>query len=374
MKATGFNAFKVSFNRQSKSLLSPIGVAVFLALTLLTGSTSLHAGKPAPKLPKLDSVLCSGLGGTWTLNTCTIAEGAWGQATASFVIPSYVSLVIQGDGTPPESPTEPYLPCTFVLGFGVTLQNDGFIHVQTTGDLGFCNLGTLKNAGSLEVANVSLDGTANTGMANLAMIANSGTITVNNVGGYYSIGILNLPHIPAEFSPYTFDTILPTLTNSGTVIIENSGERSTGILNAGAISNAGNITISADIFGNYGLDNGGTFTNEVSGTLVNFFGDPTLLPPTMNAPTYGVVNFDGTMLNYGSVTNKGVIGTDGWAMLTFGTLDNYGVLYQSGGVLVNYGTVHNWGQILTDGSPDYPHNEGICENLPSEDGTAGSGC
>jgi hypothetical protein len=98
------------------------------------------------------------------------------------------------------------------------------------------------------------------------------------------------------------------------------------------------------------------------------------VPPDVYAPTYGVANFDGTMINYGSVTNNGVIGTNGWAMLTYGTLDNRGVLYQSGGVLVNYGTVRNWGAILTNGWPDYPHNEGICVNMPNEDETWGSGC
>jgi hypothetical protein len=286
-----------------------------------------------------------------------------------------VSLVIQGDGVPPEaSPGDPIIACTFAIGFGVTLENYGLIRIETTSDLGLCNIGTLNNFGNLQVGNFSQTGQPNIGMINVARITNSGTITVNNVGGFYSTGIYNLPHIPEGESPWVFDTILPTITNSGTIVIGNNGDESTGIRNEGAISNAGNITVSADIVGNYGLDNEGTFTNEAAGTLVNYFGDPLLVPPVNEAPTYGVANFDGTMINYGSVTNRGVIGTNGWAMLTYGTLDNYGVLFQSDGVLVNYGTVHNWGGILTDGSPDYPHNQGVCENLLNDDGTMGSGC
>jgi hypothetical protein len=255
MKAIGFNAGNERLNRQTMNFLSPFRVAVFLALALLIGTASLHAAKPAAKLPKLDSGLCSELGGMWESGTCTIAGGSWGQATYSFVIPSNVSLVLQDDGAPPESSTEPVIPCTFVLGFGVTLENNGLIRIETTGDTGFCNLGTLKNSGSLEVRNVAGEGQGSMGLVNLATISNSGTITVNNLGGFYSIGIMNLPHIPADDSPWTFDTILPTITNSGTIVIENNGDRSTGIRNEGALSNTGNITVSAGIWGNYGLSN-----------------------------------------------------------------------------------------------------------------------
>jgi hypothetical protein len=200
-------------------------------------------------------------------------------------------------------------------------------------------------------------------------------MTVNNLGGLYGVGIWNAPHIPEDEAPWTFDTILPTITNSGTILIENNGVASTGIRNEGALANAGNITVSVDIVGYYGLANEGSFTNEASGTLVNYYGDPSLVPPTVSAPTYGVGNFGGAMINHGNVTNEGVIGTDGFAMLTYGTLDNYGVLFQSDGVLVNYGTVRNWGQILADGLPDYPHNRGICVDMPNADETAwGSGC
>lgn len=356
------------------NVFSPLRISVLLMLALSLGPVSLYAEKPAAKLPKLDSGLCSELGGTWNVDTCTIAPGSWGQANSSFIIPDKLSLVIQGDGMPPASSADATMGCTFVVGFGVTLENYGLIRVETTGDFGFCNLGTLKNSGNLEVANVSQEGQSGIGMFNVATVANSGTITVSNFGGFYSMGIYNFMHVPEDLSPWTFDTILPTITNSGTIVIENDGEHSTGIRNEGAISNAGNITVSAGIVGNYGLGNEGVFTNEVSGTLVNFFGDPTLVPPTIQAPTYGVANFDGTMINHGSVVNEGVIGTNGWAMLTFGTLDNHGVLFQSGGVLVNYGTVHNWGAILSEAYPDYPHNEGICENLANDDGTAGTGC
>lgn len=379
MKTNGFNAVNASFKRQCMSVFSPFRVGIILSLALLMGPVSPCAAKPVAKVPKLDSTLCPQLGGTWEVNTCTIAGGNWGQATSSFLIPGNVSLVIQGDGAPTESPPEnPTIPCTFVLGFGATLQNDGLIRIETTGDWGFCNLGTLDNAGSLEVGNIWVEDPnvigGNIGIFNAARITNSGTITVRNLGGFNSTGIWNLPHIPEDASPWAFDTILPTISNSGTILIENNGDGSSGIDNEGAFSNAGTITVSAGIVGLYGFSNMGAFTNEASGILVNYYGDPSLVPPVYEAPTYGVANFDGTMINYGSVTNEAVIGTNGWAMLTYGTLDNRGVLFQSDGVLVNYGTVHNWGAILTDGSPDYPHNEGVCENLPNEDGSTGTGC
>jgi len=377
MNAIGFDSGNERFGRQTKHLLSPLGIGILVSLALLMGSAPLYAGKPVTKLPKLNSVLCPVLGGTWDLNTCTIGGGAWGQATSDFMIPDDVSLVIQGDGAPPESPTEPYLRCTFVLGFGVTLENAGLIRIETTGDFGFCNLGTLKNSGNLEVANVSPVDVPTWGMFNLATIDNSGTITVRNFGGRESVGIFNFEHVPEDIRPFPFDTILPTITNTGTIVIENVGERSTGILNYGALSNAGNITVSADIVGLYGLSNqGGAFTNEATGTLVNHYGDPALITVPLNQiPTFGVANFYGTMINYGTVINEAVIGTSGWAMLTFGTLNNHGVLFQSDGVLVNYGTVNNWGAIRSDGTPDYPHNQGVCIDLPNEDQTTwGEGC
>lgn len=322
----------------------------------------LHAGKP---LPRLNSTLCASLGGTWTVNTCTIADDAWGQATSSFMIPSPVSLVIQGSGSVPD-----VSECTFLLDFGVTIENQGTIRVETSGVLGFCNLGTLMNSGTIFVAN-----TANNswGIVNLATITSSGTITIATSGGWYSVGIWNLPHLPD--APYDFDTILPTITNSGTITIENNGDSSTGLVNEGAVSNTGTITVSAGIFGNYGFDNSGTFTNEVSGTLANFYGDPYVDPEDpYDIPTYGLANFDGTMINYGTVTNEGAIATNGWAMLTYGVLHNYGILLQTDGVLVNYGTVHNWGLIDSDGDPDYPHNRGICINEDDGYGNVGSGC
>lgn len=374
MQATMSNAGKVSIRTPSMNFLPRCGVAVFFALTLVLAPVSLYAGKPAPKLPRLDSGLCVELGGAWETDTCRIAPGAWGQANASFAIPDKTSLVIQGDGMPPES-SEATIGCTFAVDFGVTLENYGLIRIETTGFWGFCNLGTLKNHGNLEVANVPPEGFPNFGLVNLATVNNFGTITVSNSGGLEGVGIFNFEHLPEDISPFPFETILPTITNTGTIVIENVGEHSTGILNYGALSSAGTITVSADIVGLYGLSNQGAFTNEVTGTLVNHYGDPTLIAvPLTQVPTYGVANFNGTMINYGTVINEAVIGTNGWAMLTFGTLNNHGVLFQSGGVLVNYGTVNNWGDILSDGDPDYPHNQGVCIDLPNEDGTSGWGC
>jgi hypothetical protein len=374
MNVIGTNTGCKKCSTQAVNFLSPLRVGILLSLTLMfaIGSMSLYAGKPTVKLERLDAGLCAELNGTWdqALGTCTIGGGDWVQATTSIRIPDRVSLIIQGDGVPPESDMDLYLPCTFTLGFGFTLENQGLIRIETTGDGGFCNLGTLNNSGRLEVGNPVDGGFYNTGLLNAATINNSGTIAVQN-GGVGTVGIFNGPHIPEDISPGAFATILPTITNSGNIIIENDGGYSTGILNWGALSNAGNITFSAAISGTYGLNNGGTFTNEASGTLDNFYGD---VDTEGGESTYGIYNSDGTMINYGHVTNEAVIFTHGWAMLTYGTLDNYGVLYQSGGVLVNYGTVQNWGLIGTDGWPDYPHNQGVCTDMENGDGTFGSGC
>lgn len=341
---------------------SRLFIVVLAAACLVPGV--LHAGKP---LPRLNSSLCASLGGAWANNTCTIADGAWGQATSSFMIPNAASLVIRGDGAPSEGGA---LPCTFLIDFGVTIENQGFINVETDGEGGLCNLGTLKNSGIINVANTA---DYYFGLINFATIISSGTIDISN-SGWQSSGIFNLPHIPD--APYDFDTILPTITNSGSITIANSGGDSTGFVNQGAVSNTGTITASADIYGIYGFSNEGTFTNEVSGTLVNLFGtvDPDF-PAVGSSATYGFGNFDGTMINHGTVTNEGAIGTNGWAMLTYGTLNNHGILLQTGGVLVNYGTVHNWGLIDRRGGPDYPHNRGICIDEADEDGNiVGSGC
>lgn len=164
------------------------------------------------------------------------------------------------------------------------------------------------------------------------------------------------------------NVILATLTNTGTITVENGGSSLCGMYNMGSLSNSGAMAVSAGASGDIGILNNGAFTDEAPGEL-------TIAHDEFSRLLYGIDNDDGTMINYGTVINEGDIWTEGWAMLTDGTLHNYGLAYQAGGVLVNYVTVHNGESIDSDGYPDYPHNRGICIDEVDADGEPrGSGC
>lgn len=347
--------------------LTPLVIAALASAIVLLGAGSSYAAKPTPKLT---STLCAALGGTWTVGTCTVAAPA--TATSSFVIPDGSSLVVAG--TAVDS-----MGCVLSIASGVTVTvaANGTMAVTnaTIKDaygygigFGICNFGTLANLGTLDVRN-SGDGSA--GLVNVGAITNAGAVTIANTGAN-SWGIANILQ-PDESVANGSGSILATLANTGTISISNTGDSSMGLLNGGAVTNSGALTV-ADTLGATATgfeQDGGTFTNEASGTLTN---DGGTYDPATGLGTQGFYNNGGTMINLGTANNKGAMVTWGWVMLTYGTINNYGLVYQADGELVNYGTVHNYGTIgARSGAPDYPHNRGICIN-ETLNGVTGTGC
>lgn len=233
---------------------------------------------------------------------------------------------------------------------------------------------TIANSGTITVENV-YDGVINTlttGFILNGTLTNSGIIIIKNSGAD-SVGI----GIIFGYAMYG-DTIvgydLSTLTNalSGNITILNSGNRSVGIWNYGLLTNSGVVTINALTgAGAMGILNQGSFTNDASGTINNYDGPATPYTSVCyigdSTCIYGIANNGGTMINYGTTNNHGAIGSNGYVMLTYGTIYNYGTIYRGSGQLINYGTVDNYGTIINSG-PDYPHNRAICINFEGATG------
>ncbi len=354
----------VSGHRMRKaSTLSftPLMVVALAAAVVLLGAAPSYAAKPAPKLT---STLCAALGGTWAIDTCTIAKPA--TATSSFLVPDGTSLVVDA------TEKDPNTGCVLSIASGVTLTvaASGTITVANTLQYakGVCNFGTIANLGAIDIQN---SGDASNGLANGGAITNAGTITIANSSSN-SVGIGNFG-LPGEGVTNGTGYILATLANTGTIAIANTGDNSTGLFNYGAVTNSGTLAILKSLGGTAKgvMQSDGTFTNEASGTLTN---DGGTYDASTDSGYPGFFNASGTMINFGTANNTGAMVTWGWVMLTYGTINNYGLVYQGSGELVNYGTVHNFGVIgASYGAPDYPHNRGICIN-ETLNGVTGSGC
>jgi hypothetical protein len=196
---------------------------------------------------------------------CTSIGGTWTAKTSTCTITSgeaTSSFVIH-----PKSSLD--ITGTLMIDIGVTITNSGTITIENDAGWGTDNFGTLANAVS-------------------------GVITIKNTGDDTSIGIVNDYH------------------NFG------SGHKVVGFL-----TNIGIITIEALSTGSaVGIGNGGSFTNDNSGTLNNNRGSITDWDTTPPTGTCGIVNEQGTMINYGTIfnpTESGGFYNDAGTMLNYGT-------------------------------------------------------
>ncbi len=308
-----------------------------LAIVTLSSAGVANAAR-APSPPSLSSTVCASIGGTWALKPATCTVSGTGEATTSFVIPTKFSLVVTG---------------ALTVDSGVTITNSGNITIRNTaGDYsrGITNDGTLANAAS-----------------GVIIVANSGET---------SVGIYNHRTLDEPSGGFVYH--LATITNAGSITINNSGNNSFGIYSSGFLTNSGVLTINS-LSGTHlgtpdlnatGIYNSGSFTNTDTGTFYNYDGYVDSTNQTKIVWVWGNFNDHGTMINYGTTFTNGTFFTDGYTMINYGTINStstgvwvdIGPSY--GSTMINYGTFYNYGTIVGG------ENKGICYNEPP----SGSGC
>ena len=164
------------------------------------------------------------------------------------------------------------------------------------------NEGTISNSGNITL-NSAVD---SVGIDDSGTIVNMGNLTIENVAvtgqGIYNEGT---------------GTIINTA--SGSVLLESTGDETTGIYNSGTITNSGDITAVSPSSSSFalGLLNAGTVTNYGMAVITG-------------TGEFGMVMGDsgavGTFNNYGTIANRGT---------TTDPFDNYyGVLNEECGDIV----------------------------------------
>lgn len=159
---------------------------------------------------------------------------------------------------------------TVLAGFDFTPATAGQINFDTTTT--FTNFAANSTGGSINLANVDINATGNTGGAGILMVANGGTtnngsISVGNIDTSSPGGTGNLVRLVGE-GPITVGNINTTGTNSGLVDIAVASSRIVGtpqILN-GTLSGG---TISSDVVGAASITTGSINAGESSITINN---------------------------------------------------------------------------------------------------------
>jgi len=372
----------------------PVASAFFGAALAVSGMA--HAARP---VPSLNAAVCAALSGQWASPTCTIPEGTNGVASSDFRITKASALDVKGGLT---------------INAGVTIANAGAITIANTAGVtpsefgdglaaGILVLGTLDNAGSITIQNVT-DGTVgiatsvsvapsdpmvpNPFQVTPGVLANAGLIAIHNTGSSQGInnlgaltnsatgtitvangltggsGIRNRRDVSLGSQYY----VVGTLTNAGALTIANSADGpSRGISNSGSFTNAatGTFAIAASEVSDplsYGFRNNGTFTNF--GAFINNRGS--LNDASFPDSTWGTYNI-GTMINYGKTSvgaesaRSGTFYNEG-VMLNLGDITSYGALFDNSGYMVNYATFYNFGLIVGGA------NLGVCLDEPGSQG------
>jgi hypothetical protein len=344
----------------------PLAVASLMTTFAVCGVA--HAAKP---VPSLNAAVCASLSGLWASPTCTIPEGVNGVASADFRITKSNVLDVRGGLT---------------VNKGVTIANAGAIAVANT-------MGVVPP--EFDEAGLMA------GILVLGAIDNAGVITIGNqadstVGIAISVSVSVKESDPLDPNPLL---VVPgALNNSGTVVIQNSGQ-SQGINNLGSLSNAatGAITVANSLTGSVGIrnrrdssvgsqyyivgtltnagrlttgeggdgasrgvSNSGSFINAVTGTFT--IGASTVT----DVLAYGFRN-NGTFTNFGTfINNRGsydnsVPENSTWGSYNLGTMVNYGKNYTgtaaqrtgsfyNEALLLNLGEITSYGDIIDVGA------------------------
>lgn len=384
---------KEMMKSESKKNWARISFALLLFVLVFSTAIPLLTSDAAKSTtPTLNKSLCNSLDGIWKAGkapTCTISSSV--TVFSSFTIPAKVTLLLASNGTLD-------IKSASIIGGGTTtgtIINNGKIIVNLGGTIivqnsaqdseGIRNFGTLTNAGSViinssatssvyNVGNFTNSGTvrienpsnSTEGLNNVGTFtnSNSGTVMVNN-SGYGSSGFLiagslyNYGSITFQNSgneSYGAISEDGSIINSGTISISNTGTSSYGIESYGStanFSNTGTILVENSGAGSYGIENdGGTFTNFATGTITIGGGGDN---------SYGIDNY-GNFTNAGTITinalNSSVGGPIGIAneatsifvnsgTITNNQLDYYGI-YVFGGTFTNNGTINNYGAIYSE--------------------------
>ncbi len=298
--------------------LALIGLLLVSSVAVFVAPGVSYAAKSTA--PSLNAKLCtSTLDGTWDHGkspSCTISSAV--TANSSFTIPARVTLAITGAS--------------------------GALTVNSTA--------TITNAGTIIVSS------SNTGHS----IANHGTI-INQASG--TITAINTGAGNIVIYIYTG----ATLTNHGTIVVNNVPTQNWGIYNAGTFSNDGTISFSAYL--GMSITDTGSFSNLAGGTIIlvasnsglsifgTFTNAGTILVDNSATGSIGILNYN-TLIN----TATGTITIENSGTITYG-LDNMGTTYNRGIIYV-----HNSGSVgLYNAASGFIYNCGGGQILTVESGT-----
>lgn len=213
------------------------------------------------------------------------------------------------------------------------ISNSGDINIQTSGaplsSVGINAEPFIDNSGTITINGNGYAGIQGAGPISIneysvgVIINNSGTITIagSEYYGIYQALVLNSGKITVENSPYS-GIVCPNtgqgINNTGILIIRNSGERG-GIL-APSINDTGTITIANyGNVSNIGIYNEGTITVAASGTIkVENAGNDTT--GIFNAGP-GILHAEGKISTFGSITIANQASTNNTGIYNYGIIN-----------------------------------------------------